>query len=279
MDSQNQARLTVLACLVFCLASTCLPISAQQPARTAQPPVPSVQRAPATQRPRVASGNELDALLKAGQAAQEQGRLDESILIYNRVIVLATNSPKTAAFAYVRIGNAHLSQRKFDNATLAFKQATTLDSAWAEAHNNLGEALGELKQYRQAIESFNRAVAIDPKLLKARYNIGITYGRMGNQKYSEFVFRNLIKSNPDYSLAYDGLAVTLSKAGRAKEAIPFHERAIALSPQDPYYYYNLAMSYLTLGDTAKALEQQQRLTGIDPRVADHLASVIVKRRM
>jgi Flp pilus assembly protein TadD len=101
---------------------------------------------------------------------------------------------------------------------------------------------------------------------------------MGNTKYSEFVFRILIKTAPEYSLAYDGLAVTLSRAGRAKEAIPVHEKAISLAPREPSYYYNLGLSYLILGDTTKALEQQEKLRAIDSRVADQLASVIIKRR-
>jgi tetratricopeptide (TPR) repeat protein len=217
--------------------------------------------------------------MEAANAAYEQGRSEQSISLYNRVIALSAGAPKTAALAQLRMGNIYLAQRKFDQALNSFKQATLLDPNSADAHNNLGEALGELKQYKPAIESFNRAVALDPKLLKARYNLAISYSRMGSQKYAEFVFRNLIKSNRDYSLAYDGLAVTLSRAGRAKEALPLHERAIELSPNDPYYHYNLALSYLTLGDTAKAVEQQKLLSSIDTRVADQLASVIVKRKL
>jgi tetratricopeptide (TPR) repeat protein len=143
----------------------------------------------------------------------------------------------------------------------------------------LGEALGELKQFPRAIDAFAKAIALNPALLKARYNQAVTYDRMRNFRYSEFVFRNLIKSYPKYALGYDGLAVTLSKAGRAREALTFHERAIALTPTEPSFYFNYAISNLMIGNTAKALEQQEKLKAIDPVIAEHLASVIVKKQM
>jgi tetratricopeptide (TPR) repeat protein len=262
MEARKGARLKTVAgfFLGLILTSLCLPAYSQVPAK------------------RVA-GNGVDELLKSAQLAQEQGRLEEAIRTYNRVIALSSGSPMTAAVANLKIGNVYMSQRKFENANLAFQRAVSLNPASAEALNNFGEALGELKQYTRAIDAFNKAATLDNKLLKARYNMAITYDRMGKHKYSEFVFRNLIKNNSDYALGYDGLAVTLSKAGRAKEAIAFHQKAIALDPQDASYYYNLAISYLILGDTAKALEQQQKLTRIDPEIANHLANVIVKRKL
>jgi tetratricopeptide (TPR) repeat protein len=223
--------------------------------------------------------NDVQQLLRAGQAALDNGRFDEAIATYNRVITLSSNNARNAAVANLKIGNAYMVQRKFENAAIGYQRAATLNPDYAEAYNNLGEALGELKQYPRAIEAFNKAFALDPTLLKAKYNQAVTYDRMGNFRYSEFVFKNLIKSSPDYSLAYDGLAVTLSKAGRAKEAIAFHEKAIALNPREPSYYFNCAISYLMLKNTAKALEQQEKLKEIDPAIADRLASVIVKRQM
>lgn len=223
--------------------------------------------------------NDVQQLLSAGQTAQNAGRFDEAIATYNRVIALSSNNPQNAALANLKIGNAYMVQRKFENAAIGYQRAATLNPDYAEAYNNLGEALGELKQYPRAIEAFNKAFALDPTLLKAKYNQAVTYDRMGNFRYSEFVFRNLIKSSPQYSLAYDGLAVTLSKAGRAKEAIAFHEKAIALNPREPSYYFNCAISYLMLRNTGKALEQQEKLKAIDPAIADLLASVIVKRQM
>lgn len=223
--------------------------------------------------------NELQKLLTEGQAAHEQGRFEDAIRIYNRVIALSANQPRLAALANFRIGNVLMTQGKFGNAQAAFERALTLNPSDAESYNNLGEALGELKQYQRALEAFNRAINLDQKLIKAKYNQAVSYDRMGNFRYSEFVFRSLIKANPQYSLAYDGLAVTLSKAGRAKEAIAFHERAIALDPREPSYYYNFAISYLMQGNTAKALEQQEKLKTLDPAIADRLASVIVKHQM
>lgn len=282
MDFKGHARAKAITKIVGLLAAAALMAFAGFQAR-AQQPVKSIRgKVPPTPRSNNSSNlpsSDIQQLLAAAQAALDQGRFEEAIRTYNRVITLSANQPKTAGLANLKIGNAYMGQRKFGNASIAFQRAVTLNPADADSYNNLGEALGELKQYPRALEAFGKAVALDPKLLKAKYNQAVTYDRMGNLRYSEFVFRSLIKSNPQYALSYDGLAVTLSKAGRAKEAIPFHEKAIALSPRDPSYYYNFAISYLMLGNTAKALEQQEKLKAIDPAIANRLASLIVKRQM
>jgi tetratricopeptide (TPR) repeat protein len=299
MDSNNQARAkaatkpltgliarpagVVLAGLLLTGGFQALaqkPASAPRPStRNTPPKVSSASQPRPTSGPASSSLSDPQALLAAGQAAQDQGRFDEAIRTYNRVIALSANQPRTAASAHLRIGNAYMAQGKFGNAEVAFERAVNLNPSDAESYNNLGEALGELKQYPRALEAFNKAISLDAKLLKAKYNQAVSYDRMGNFHYSEFVFRNLIKSNPAYSLSYDGLAVTLSKAGRAKEAIAFHEKAIALDPREPSYYFNYAISYLMMGNTAKALEQQEKLKELDPVIADRLASVIVKHQM
>ena len=283
MDLMDRARAKGLTTIVGLLAAatlmTCVGFQgrAQQPAKTTRSKIIPAKSAAGNSSN--LPGNDIQKLLAAAQVALDQGRFEEAIRTYNRIITLSVNQPRTASLANLKIGNAYMTQRKFENAAIAFQRAVTLNPSDADSYNILGEALGELKQYSRALESFSKAVALDPKLLKARYNQAVTYDRMGNFRYSEFVFRNLIKSNPQYSLSYDGLAVTLSKAGRAKESIAFHEKAIALEPGDPSYYYNFAISYLMLGNTAKALEQQQKLKAIDPAIAERLASVIVKHQM
>ena len=279
-EANTLRRRGTAAELALCLLVAAFPVtaSAQRSATSASKPLPktSINTAgTATNNP----SNEVQKLLTEGQAAHEQGKFEDAIRIYNRVIALSASQPRLAALANFRIGNVLMTQGKFGNAQAAFERALTLNPSDAESYNNLGEALGELKQYQRALEAFNRAISLDQKLIKAKYNQAVSYDRMGNFRYSEFVFRSLIKANPQYSLAYDGLAVTLSKAGRAKEAVAFHERAIALDPREPSYYYNFAISYLMQGNTAKALEQQEKLKALDPAIADRLASVIVKHQM
>jgi len=221
---------------------------------------------------------EAQRLTRVAQVAQQQGRNDDAIKAYETIALVAKNSPQIAAAALLSAGNIYLTLGKFEQAITAFRSSIALDANSAEAQNNLGEALGELKQYPRALEAFQQAVALDNGFVKARYNMGVTYDRLGQLKYAEFVYRILIRDHPDFALAYDSMAVTLSKSGRAREAIPFHEKAISLNPNDPSFYYNFAVSYLILGDVKSARDQQQKLRGLDPAMADHLATVITKRQ-
>jgi len=221
---------------------------------------------------------EAQRLTRVAQVAQQQGRNEDAIKAYETIALVAKNSPQIAAAALLSAGNIYMTLGKFEPAVNAFRHSIALDANSAEAQNNLGEALGELRQYTHALEAFQQAVALDNGFVKARYNMGVTYDRLGQLKYAEFVYRILIRDHPDFALAYDSMAVTLSKSGRAREAIPFHEKAISLNPNDPSFYYNFAVSCLVLGDLKRAQEQQQKLRQLDPAMADHLASVIVKHQ-
>ena len=152
---------------------------AQQPAKTVAKPVvrpltanvPPKTSSTTQANPQSSSPTSLtdpQQLLAAGQAAQDQGRFEEAIRTYNRVIALSANQSRTAAIANLRIGNAYMAQGKFGNAQVAFERAVTLNPTDAEAYNNLGEALGELKQYPRALEAFNKAISLDVKTHAAK---------------------------------------------------------------------------------------------------------------
>ena len=197
---------------------------------------------------------EAQRLTRVAQVAQQQGRYDDAIKAYQTITVVAAGSPQIAASAHVAAGNIFMMMGRFE------------------------EALGELKQFQPALQAFQKAVALDPKYLKARYNMGVTYDRLGQMKYAEFIYRILVRDFPEFALAYDSLAVSLSKSGRAREAVPFHERAISLAPGDPSLYFNYSLTCLMLGDVKRAQEQQQKLRALDPAMAEHLATMIAKRR-
>jgi tetratricopeptide (TPR) repeat protein len=250
----GNARLKIISCLILVTSTSAL---AQAPSDTVK---------------------EAQRLARVAQVAQQEGRYDDAIRAYETITVVARSSPKTAASAFLNIGNLYMAQRKYEEASKSFRRSISLDPNSAEAQNNLGETQGELKQYTPALEAFQKAIALDRTFVKARYNMGVIYDHMGRPKYAEFVFRILIRDFPDYALAYDSLAVALSKSGRAREAIHLHEKAISLEPQDASFYYNFAISYLVLGDTRRAQEQQQRVRQLDPAMAEHLAMVIAKHQ-
>ena len=90
--------------------------------------------------------NEVQRLSRTAQVAFQQGRYEEAIRSYNQIVLLSTQSPKTAARAHLQIGNADMQLKKFEPAVTAFQRAVALDPGLGEAWNNLGESLGELRQ-------------------------------------------------------------------------------------------------------------------------------------
>ena len=157
MDFKGHARAKALTKIVGLLAATALMAYAAFQARAQQPVQTTRNRISTQPVPAHSSnfpGNDIQQLLSAGQAALDQGRFEEAIRTYNRIITLSVNQPRTASLANLKIGSAYMIQRKFENAAIAFQRAVTLNPADADSYNILGEALGELKQYPRALELF-----------------------------------------------------------------------------------------------------------------------------
>src|SRR5438445_4208720 len=85
----------------------------------------------AQQTPQAAS-KESQILLDAGQTAYEQGRYDDAVRAYTKVIVLEANSSRIAAMAYLRTGNVYLAEKQYERAIAAYQRAVTLNPEYAE---------------------------------------------------------------------------------------------------------------------------------------------------
>jgi tetratricopeptide (TPR) repeat protein len=103
---------------------------------------------------------------KVGATRFDQGRYDESLQAYNRVIYI---DPQNAA-AWNNRGIVLGLLGKSDAALQSFQKATSINSSFAEAWFNLGIAYDIFEEYDNAIEAYTRATQINPNYVQAQRN-------------------------------------------------------------------------------------------------------------
>jgi DNA-binding transcriptional MerR regulator len=101
-----------------------------------------------------------------------------------------------------------------------YRRAIELDTAFAEAHLNLGRLLHAAGAVREALDEYQAARSIDADDATTHYNIGVASQDLGD----------------------------------LEEAVAAYERAIELAPRFADARYNLASSYEELGDDALAIQ-------------------------
>jgi predicted O-linked N-acetylglucosamine transferase (SPINDLY family) len=216
-----------------------------------------------------------DQIIAAGQALEDEGKLDEAERHYRKALALATNP----ANAYVNLGNLFnlkndipsakkyyqqalehepnnssalanlgridLIQNNFTQAVHYFKQAVELFSGQekAEAAVSYGYALTQLKQNSSAENAFREALKIAPNHPFANLQLG----RLLMLKYcpdeATLHLEEALKAIPNESNAHSWLGKVLSDQGFIPEACQHMAMAEKLNPKDAY---NAGMHVFTL---------------------------------
>lgn len=97
-------------------------------------------------------------------------------------------------------------ERMFDKAIADYNSILKLDSAYADAHYNLGYIdLVFKKSYATAIEHFSKAIACNKDYVEAFYNRGLSYEFSGNKEAAMKDYRAALSIFPNYELAKERL--------------------------------------------------------------------------
>jgi len=98
-----------------------------------------------------------------------------------------------------------------DNAIDCFQKAIQLDSAYADAHCNLGSAFIHKDQIKDAIIAYKEALDIDPNFSQPYFNLGILLNNIGKIDEAIACFQSAIEIVPDWVEAHQYLGKLLSR--------------------------------------------------------------------
>jgi protein O-GlcNAc transferase len=200
------------------------------------------------------------ALIAAGNAAEDQGHLEDALKLYDQAIAVA---PEFAR-AHLNRGNALMALQDLDAAMKAFETALHHDPALAGAHYNLGNALIRQKRYEEACDAYRRALSLRPGFVDADVALGTTLDELGKWDDALFHHRRALQAQPGSAPVYGNLGITLLKQSQFAEAEACFRRALELDPKLTHLYLQLGNVCGRLGQRGDAIEAYRRYLQTNP---------------
>jgi predicted O-linked N-acetylglucosamine transferase (SPINDLY family) len=166
--------------------------------------IESQSRVSRSSRPEDRSAESPAALLDAGNALKDEGRLDEAVASYRKALSI---DPGFSG-AYVNLGNVLHVQGKTAEAITSYQKALAIDPNFLEAHFNLANTYRDQNELNDAVTHYERSVAIRPDFPDAYYALGHVFRHQGRHKDSLACYQKALALDPEYVEARWGLAIS-----------------------------------------------------------------------
>jgi predicted O-linked N-acetylglucosamine transferase (SPINDLY family) len=167
-----------------------------------------------------------NAQIRLGITLQEQGRIDEAIDCYRKVLALRPAFPD----AHFNLGNAYKDQGRLEEAIASYERAVALAPDFPAAQVNLGSALMQRGRHQEAVACFRKALALEPKLAEAWFNLGIASFQAGDLASAKAALAKYLLAQPDDRAALMVLGEACSRSNEFDEAAGCMQRVLANDP-------------------------------------------------
>jgi len=241
----------------------------------------------------------LDALILLGRIKEKQGKLDESLEIYEK----ATNKDPKRPQSFYYLGQLFEKRKEIKKAISAYKQCLFLDKDNFACAISLATLLGNEGEHHKAAKYFKLAVDISPLSIAARFGLGKTIQNISDNKeaaiehfeyviqkdpsnykaYCQMAIVYLDKSNYDKSCEMIKKCLSLNKkyvlglvtmgnllfeTGSPSQSIKYHKRALKFNPKDIQALIGLGNALYEAGEPATAIDYYKKAIDQDETLSD-----------
>ena len=188
---------------------------------------------------------ESDNLMKQGGELMRQGKLEEALSIFNRVL-----STQESAEVYYNLGYIKSVQGRFEEAIAAFRRATRINNTFVRAYRMMGEVFAKMGRPEEAQRCFDQAADI--------------YMERNENDMAEDVYMRALEINPHTMNVYNSLGILYRRQGDLQKAIRMYNKALRVSPLDENIHYNLARVHIAAKEFDQAREVLKKSLGLNP---------------
>jgi len=194
---------------------------------------------------------------------------------FKRAIGLAPSSPYAVDAAHY-MAQAYLQLEDTGKAVDAYKRAIQLNPYRDDSYIKLGNLHISEGRYEEATKLYQEAVRLNPDAAN-QYFLGQVHLLSGRYREAETQFRAVDRMMPNDPAGKYGIGLVYSKEGKSEKAIQEFEQALALNDEFYDAHAEMGYAYADLGDMDKAQEIVDFLDRIDQgELADSLGSYMYK---
>ncbi|HEX9919611.1 MAG TPA: tetratricopeptide repeat protein, partial [Pyrinomonadaceae bacterium] len=187
---------------------------------------------------------------------------------------VSCSNPEKAKAEHVQRGETYLTEKKFQEASLEFRNAVQIDDKLAQAHWGLARAYEGMEQYLQALDELRRTIALDANNLEARVRLGnyyiLFYQRERKDEFraeAEKLYQDVLQKDPNNIEGHILKGSVLFASGKREEALAAITYAVSLNPQRIESLMSLALFHRQVNEPSKAEEVYKRALSINDRSA------------
>jgi tetratricopeptide (TPR) repeat protein len=190
------------------------------------------------------------------------------VLFAAALLIGACTTPEKAKAQHVARGQALLTDKKFQEAALEFRNALQIDEKLADAHWGLANAYEGLQRYQEAFEEMKAVVALDANNLDARVRLGNYYLMGGKQSSAavseaERLAKEVLQKDGNHIEGHILMGSVLFAQDKKTEAFAELNRAIEIDPKRVESYLALARFHSLTNDLATAEAIYQRAIAVN----------------
>jgi tetratricopeptide (TPR) repeat protein len=188
------------------------------------------------------------------------------------------SNPEERKAQHISRGDAYLKEKKYQEASLEFRNALQIDDNSAAAHWGLAQAYEGLQRFQEMFAELKRTIELDSNNLDARVKMGNYYLIAFASKKekdptllpeAERLAKDVLEKDQNHIEGHILMASVLNAQDKPQEALAELNRAIELDPKRIESYLSLARFYLNpkSQDLKKAEETYQRAISVNENAA------------
>jgi tetratricopeptide (TPR) repeat protein len=173
---------------------------------------------------------------------------------------------------YVKRGEAFLKDKKFQEASIEFRNAIQVDDRLASAHWGLAQAFEGLQRWPDMIDELRRTIDLDANNLDARVKLGNYYLAPAKRTpemiaEADRLAKDVLQKNPNHIEGHILMATVLFAQDKHDEALAELKHAIELDPKRVESILSLARYYMNVRDAPHAEETFRQALAVNENSA------------
>jgi tetratricopeptide (TPR) repeat protein len=201
------------------------------------------------------------AHFQLGDIHMQRGDAAKAVAVLQRGLTLDIDRPPFL----VKLGEAYLTLKRFDEAEKVLKEAVALRADVPRGQYNLALVYEQRGDSAGALNAYDAEIAKNPKNYGAQFNLGKAMLAAGRLPDAIARLRASVAAKPDFAEGYLYLAKALLDAGNLPAATEAAKQGLTLAPERsiaPLGHYVLADVYSRQGrenEAAREVALAQRL--------------------